>query len=182
MLEENKSELPYVKYLFFDFHEECKNDKFQNTKELLNKIEQIVSVFGFNVYEKKKGKLVKIQNGIFRTNCLDCLDRTNYVQSRIGLEIFRNVLKEFGDKGIKEKVEKDGLLKQSSFQTNSEVLNNFNRLWAENGDSISLHYTGIGSTHTDITKTGKRTLFGTVNHKMRSLMRFYTQFTDINKH
>lgn len=33
-----------------------------------------------------------------------------------------------------------------------------------------------------ITKTGKRTLFGTVNHKMRSLMRFYTQFTDVNKH
>jgi len=47
---------------------------------------------------------------------------------------------------------------------------------------VSLHYTGIGSTHTDITKVGKRTLFGTVNHKMRSLMRFYTQFTDVKKH
>ncbi len=33
-----------------------------------------------------------------------------------------------------------------------------------------------------ITKTGKRTFKGTINHKMRSLMRFYTQFTDIHKH
>ncbi len=47
---------------------------------------------------------------------------------------------------------------------------------------MSLHYTGIGSTHTDITKVGKRTFSGTVNHKMRSLMRFYTQFTDVKKH
>lgn len=33
-----------------------------------------------------------------------------------------------------------------------------------------------------ITKTGKRTLKGTVNHKMRSLMRFFVQFSDHKKH
>lgn len=33
-----------------------------------------------------------------------------------------------------------------------------------------------------ITKIGKRTLKGTVNHKMRSLMRFFIQFTDHKKH
>lgn len=33
-----------------------------------------------------------------------------------------------------------------------------------------------------ITKTGKRTFTGTVNHKMRSLMRFFTQFSDTRKH
>lgn len=27
----------------------------------------------------------------------------------------------------------------------------FNSSWAENGDSISLHYTGTGSTHTEYT-------------------------------
>ena len=33
-----------------------------------------------------------------------------------------------------------------------------------------------------ITKNGKRTFSGTVSHKMKSLMRFFTQFTDTKKH
>lgn len=29
------------------------------------------------------------------------------------------------------------------------MLKKFNSAWADNGDKISLHYTGIGSTHTE---------------------------------
>ena len=29
------------------------------------------------------------------------------------------------------------------------LMTSFNCLWADNGDSISNHYTGIGSTHTE---------------------------------
>lgn len=31
---------------------------------------------------------IQTQNGVFRTNCMDCLDRTNVVQSVLG----RNIL------------------------------------------------------------------------------------------
>lgn len=34
-------------------------------------------------------------------------------------------------------------------EDSSDILKKFNNVWAENGDSISLHYTGIGSTHTE---------------------------------
>lgn len=30
---------------------------------------------------QRDGKLLCVQNGVFRTNCVDCLDRTNVVQS-----------------------------------------------------------------------------------------------------
>lgn len=49
----------------------------------------------------RDGVLVSVQEGIFRTNCIDCLDRTNVVQSMLAkrvlsdtlnkLEILRNV-------------------------------------------------------------------------------------------
>jgi hypothetical protein len=49
----------------------------------------------------RDGVLVSVQDGIFRTNCIDCLDRTNVVQSMLAkrvlsdalskLEILRNV-------------------------------------------------------------------------------------------
>ena len=36
----------------------------------------------------------------------------------------------------------------------------FKNIWADNGDMISKHYTGTGSTHTDVTKKGKRDFAG----------------------
>ena len=51
----------------------------------------------------------------------------------------------------------------------------FKNLWADNGDCISKHYTGTGSTHTNITRTGKRDFFGLIDHGMKSLGRFYLQ-------
>jgi hypothetical protein len=46
----------------------------------------------------------------------------------------------------------------------------------------SKHYTGTGSTHTNITRTGKRDFFGLIDHGMKSLSRFYIQnFEDNTK-
>ena len=50
----------------------------------------------YNVYQVKTGKLIQEQNGVFRTNCLDCLDRTNYVQSRVAVRVVKLFLMKFG--------------------------------------------------------------------------------------
>ena len=44
---------------------------------------------GYNVYQVKTSKLIQEQNGVIRTNCLDCLDRTNYIQSRVALKALK---------------------------------------------------------------------------------------------
>ena len=52
--------------------------------------------------------------------------------------------------------------------------------WADNGDMISKHYTGTGSTHTNVTRTGKRDLKGIMDHGLKTLGRFYKQYMEDN--
>lgn len=53
--------------------------------------------------------------------------------------------------------------------------------WADNGDMISKHYTGTGSTHTNVTRKGKRDIKGMFDHGFKSCMRLYQQFVDDNQ-
>ena len=55
--------------------------------------------------------VVQFQKGVFRTNCIDCLDRTNVVQSLLATENLKDVLKRLS---ILSPV--DDLMKQVNFQ------------------------------------------------------------------
>lgn len=86
---ENKN----LEYVWFDFHHECRNMKYENLSKLLDIIKDQLSSYdyffvkldhGFDLREQMNDKTVSIflkQKGIIRTNCIDCLDRTNVVQS-----------------------------------------------------------------------------------------------------
>ena len=52
---------------------------------------------------------------------------------------------------------------------------NLKNIWADNGDILSMHYTGTGSTHTAVTRTGRRDFFGIIDHGIKTLNRFYIQ-------
>uniref|UniRef100_A0A671WIW6 phosphoinositide 5-phosphatase n=1 Tax=Sparus aurata TaxID=8175 RepID=A0A671WIW6_SPAAU len=71
------------------------------------------------------------QGGTIRTNCLDCLDRTNSVQAFFALEMLPKQLEEMG------LTEKPQLV--ARFQ---EV---FRTMWSANGDSVSKIYAGTGA-------------------------------------
>lgn len=105
---------------------------------------------GYNCYQVKTSKLVAKQKGVFRTNCLDCLDRTNYIQSRVGLRTVKHFIERFSREEIHSLCKEKRLL---DLPVNDlyPLLRGFNELWADNGDAISLLYTGIGSTHTEYT-------------------------------
>lgn len=45
----------------------------------IEKISPIVNNFKFYVQNLKTKEVLLNQNGVFRTNCLDCLDRTNMI-------------------------------------------------------------------------------------------------------
>jgi hypothetical protein len=64
----------------------------------------------FNVFQVKTRKLIVEQKGVFRTNCLDCLDRTNYVQSRIALKVLKMFVERFSNEATHTLCHERGLL------------------------------------------------------------------------
>lgn len=73
-----------VKHIWFDFHAETSGDNFHRLNYLMEEISDIQNKFGFYVAERgKKKRVLQYQRGIFRTNCIDCLDRTNVTQMKI---------------------------------------------------------------------------------------------------
>lgn len=131
-----------LKYIHFDFHKECRKMQYNRISILYDKLE-------LSFFKTKNNKVELNQNGIVRTNCIDCLDRTNVVQSYIAKKIL--------NKWINLKME-------------DEVV--FQNLWADNADALSLLYSGTGALKTDFTRTGSRTKKGVFNDFLNSITRY----------
>lgn len=107
----------------------------------------------------------KVQSGAFRVNCIDCLDRTNVVQSVLAREVLHAQLTAVG-------VLRPGETVMSQSPSFERILKT---VWADNADQISLLYAGSGALKTDYTRTGKRSMLGLVNDGVNTLQRYYLQ-------
>ncbi|XP_077098746.1 synaptojanin-1 isoform X7 [Siphateles boraxobius] len=120
-----------VRMLNFDYHQMVKGGK---TDKLNTNLKPQISKFleecGFFYYSGEAG-IQRCQTGTIRSNCLDCLDRTNSVQAFIALEMLP---KQLEDMGLTEKPQL-----VARFQ---EV---FRSMWSTNGDSVSKIYAGTGA-------------------------------------
>lgn len=74
-----------VHYVYFDFHHECRGLKWHRALLLLDKIgDGLVQQKWFHSVEGGATTNVQTyQQSVVRTNCMDCLDRTNVVQSML---------------------------------------------------------------------------------------------------
>lgn len=91
------------------------------------------------------------KTGVFRTNCIDCLDRTNVVQSLLASQNLATVLHRYGVLFAPSTLE---LERELAFQ------NVYRNAWADHANLISVQYAGTGALKTDFTRTGVRTKFG----------------------
>jgi hypothetical protein len=91
-LQIKNNELKNLKYLFWDFQNKCKFDNYEPLDDFAKDLEGVFKIFKYH-HEKDQGKIIKKQGGIIRTNCLDCLDRTNVVQARIGWKVLELLVK-----------------------------------------------------------------------------------------
>lgn len=141
--------LEFVRYEYFDFHFACKGQKFEKANYLINKIAEVNHYFKFYAEDLCTKKVVHTQKGVVRTNCLDCLDRTNFVQTKIAMLTLEQILKEFRI-DFKKVFGCDSLVValDDISKTSDMLIVNFKNAWADAGDIISKHYTGTGSTHT----------------------------------
>uniref|UniRef100_A0A8C1ILG8 Synaptojanin-1 n=1 Tax=Cyprinus carpio TaxID=7962 RepID=A0A8C1ILG8_CYPCA len=120
-----------VRMLNFDYHQMVKGGKTDKLNSVLKpQINKFLEECGFFYYSGEAG-IQRCQTGTIRSNCLDCLDRTNSVQAFIALEMLP---KQLEDMGLTEKPQL-----VARFQ---EV---FRSMWSTNGDSVSKIYAGTGA-------------------------------------
>jgi hypothetical protein len=145
-----------IGFEWFDFHAECKGMRFENVSILLASLEERLKSFAWTV--EQDNRVVQQQSGILRTNCMDCLDRTNVVQSAVAGWALEQQLSELGI--------------QINLKTDSKT-QWFNTLWADNGDAISKQYAGTAALKGDFTRTRKRNWTGALSDFSLSLNRYY---------
>lgn len=153
--------LPNVRYVSFDFHSVCGNSNFDNLDVLCNEIAEDFEKQGYFLIDKD-GNVLEEQRGVIRSNCIDCLDRTNVTQSylaRISLD------SQFQRIGI--------FSPEDSVTKFPEEYDKFKIMWVEHGDEISLEYAGTHALKRDLVRYGKQTLGGLITDGMSALSRYY---------
>ena len=157
------------RYYYFDMQNQCPRDNYSKIDYLIQNIEPAANVFQFYSEDLSSHEVLKHQKGTTRTNCLDCLDRTNVVQTRISWLVLQKMLSylNLNIQNIFDIEEKFFTL------TNNKFKESFKDLWAENGDQISIQYAGTASTITTVTKTGGHNLMGIIQHGIATVSRIY---------
>lgn len=150
-----------IDFEWFDFHTVCKGMKFENVSLLVDSLEPQLVRHGWTV--DRGGRLLKKQIGVVRTNCMDCLDRTNVAQSACASRILEKQLRE---EGVDINLEKDPDTQW------------FNTLWADNGDAISKQYSSTAALKGDYTRTRKRNYRGALNDFGLTLSRYYNNIVN----
>lgn len=119
-----------VAHIVFDYHQECRGGNTTSLAKLKARLDQSCQDFGI-FYASSVG-IQREQIGTIRTNCLDCLDRTNCVQTFIGLDILNQQIEFLS--GLTDK--------KQSLSRFDEV---FRQMWINNGNEISKIYAGTGA-------------------------------------
>jgi len=117
------SDIPHV---LFDYHSEGGSKRMD---KLEAKIGEYIEKLSF--FCSTGGRIVKQQDGVIRTNCADCLDRTNAVQLYIGLKILHSQLA-----SVKLN-DKENIV--------SRFEDGFRQMWVNNGNALSKIYAGTGA-------------------------------------
>ncbi|KIW34293.1 uncharacterized protein PV07_01081 [Cladophialophora immunda] len=73
---------------------------------------------------------LRLQTGVARTNCIDCLDRTNAAQFVIAKKAFGYQLQALG------------VIEHPSVEYDSDAVNLFTHMWHDHGDTIAVQYGG----------------------------------------
>uniref|UniRef100_A0A8B9SJV9 Inositol polyphosphate-5-phosphatase F n=1 Tax=Anas platyrhynchos TaxID=8839 RepID=A0A8B9SJV9_ANAPL len=152
----NNANLTYVS---FDFHEALvRRMKFENVQTLTDAIHDIILDMKW-CWVDQAGVICK-QEGIFRVNCMDCLDRTNVVQAAIARVVMEQQLKKLGV-----------MPPEQPLPVKCNRI--YQIIWANNGDAISRQYAGTAALKGDFTRTGERKLAGVMKDGVNSANRYY---------
>lgn len=152
--------------------------RFENVSSLIEALAPEAGSMGFH-WRDSNGSICN-QKSVFRVNCMDCLDRTNVVQTALGKAVLESQLVKLG-------------LAPPYSQLPEQLKVPFMILWANNGDVISRQYAGTNALKAsylfmlkylfqliivqsyqiqgDYTRTGERKISGIMKDGMNSANR-----------
>lgn len=160
-----------IKATEYDFHSETQG-RYENAHAIRHFLQRSVEEFGYFLLERtlrcaqrqpgsETPVVILQQEGIFRTNCLDCLDRTNLVQ------------------GILSQLAIESFLYHRQDDIASDFWMRHSALWADNGDALSKIYAGTGALKSSFTRYGKSSWGGLLADARKSATRMYiNKFVD----
>lgn len=162
-----KQQFDRLHYVYFDFHNETKGLKWHRAQLLLDQLHEplLRQQYFHGIYSANdRSGRVEVRNtqtSVVRTNCMDCLDRTNVVQSMLGRFSLNRILQDMQ------------ILRRGQNAQEDEAFENlFRNIWADNADVVSKSYSGTGALKTDFTRTGTRTRAGALKDLNNSITRY----------
>ncbi|KAI9748665.1 MAG: hypothetical protein M1815_003081 [Lichina confinis] len=165
---QRKQQLDRLHYVYFDFHNETKGLRWHRALMLLEKLrdglEQQQYFRGGDMPGDLSGRMEirNLQRSVVRTNCMDCLDRTNLVQSMLARWTLDRQLVDLG------------ILQAGQSSTDDQSFTYlFRNVWADNADVVARSYSGSGAMKTDYTRTGNRTKAGMLKDIRSSISRYF---------
>lgn len=165
-----RSPFDRLHYIYFDFHAETKGLQMHRAQLLIDRMrEALVAQQYFRAADmpgsRIDGRLEvrSLQTSVVRSNCMDCLDRTNVVQSMLARWTLDRMFIDLGllPRGARFADEDDAF----------ELL--FRNMWADNADVVSNAYSGTGAMKTDLTRLGKRTKGGALQDGNVAVTRYW---------
>ncbi|XP_066980219.1 phosphatidylinositide phosphatase SAC2 isoform X2 [Macrobrachium rosenbergii] len=145
-------------FVTFDFHEYCRGMRYEHVSFLIEGLDDIIAKMLY-CWVDKEGTICR-QNGIFRVNCIDCLDRTNVVQTAIAKSVLESQFVKLG-------------MIPPEHPLPPACRSILQIMWANNGDTISKQYAGTSALKGDFTRTGERRFAGMMKDGMNSANRYY---------
>lgn len=134
------------KFLYFNFDGEELGIRTEAIEKFEDKIKEVLRTHSF--FSKVE------QQGVIRTNCIDTLDRTNVTQFIIG----RIMLKQ--------------QLKALNAEYSSKIADAFKKMWYENGNVLSIQYSGTPSIRSQIVLSNKYSIRGLLRDFVFSCKRY----------
>uniref|UniRef100_A0A4W5RED6 SAC1 like phosphatidylinositide phosphatase b n=1 Tax=Hucho hucho TaxID=62062 RepID=A0A4W5RED6_9TELE len=152
---------------YITFLPECSRMRWHRLQILVDMVTEMQDEYGYFLVDVDGNVLVQ-QEGMFRSNCMDCLDRTNVIQSLLARRSLQSQLERLGVLHMGQRIED-----QADFE---KIYKN---AWADNANACAKQYAGTGALKTDFTRTGKRTQWGLVMDGWNSMIRYYkNNFSD----
>lgn len=139
----------------FDFNVEIAKGGYVQVSRVLQSLDPAFDNISFYSSNPNQPEQNIEQSGIFRTNCLDCLDRTNFVQQLIS----KHTLELFFDR--------------YNVIPGQDIWSKHTFLWTDNGDKLSQIYSGSNSAKSSHTRSGKMNLAGALVDVTKSVGRMY---------